>query len=629
MPGYHVPISGPMMQNPYHSLGHLGTYPDQSHLHASKTGKGCKKGNRDCVYPDPPTSKSSKSKDSNTSQKTSPKSSNEGEDADMDRVTNSLQTILDEDEPEELSSEERSDSQLSGSKATGSSNRNVTTRQSTESLSPDGIKESSPSVSTGGSSVTVAPSIDLNIPTDGRADWSHLPSDYQHYLNYFVENITSFHYSIMHDADDFFGTILPSLAVQHEPLLNAVVGFATYHATLQNPAGKLQDFLKYYNKSVTLLLESINRKEMNNILNLITILQLLTIEEYFGDWINLMGHQKAAFQVIRKIFTPDTVMHTPVGRACIDWYTRYDCYVAIMGGFPTDLPREWFNRMNEYNESQLGASPDEFRWKISSRSTQLRSISYDMSMLYARGSRGQIGPEDFTKEHKRITNELLEWKSTWDAALSVPEYLVTDFSYQRDVVPGDIVNPYMLGLLYEQPLFTNTLITTEWTSIMIMHLSQSSDIPAEQVFIEMAKHAYTICQYFETVEFWPLKPKGALIPLQPCISIAALFLPRDSRHQMWVRRKFALLDTMGFIHPTTRRIKMAHLFRDPSCAHWWLPNDEGLTPILQAIRTFADERNTAAVNAQQENIREVRHLFAKMEAAELALTTGNDVTGMS
>lgn len=258
-----------------------------------------------------------------------------------------------------------------------------------------------------------------------------------------------------------------------------------------------------------------------------------------------MGHQKAAFQVIRKIFTPDTVMHTPVGRACIDWYTRYDCYVAIMGGFPTDLPREWFNRMNEYNESQLGASPDEFRWKISSRSTQLRSISYDMSMLYARGSRGQIGPEDFTKEHKRITNELLEWKSTWDAALSVPEYLVTDFSYQRDVVPGDIVNPYMLGLLYEQPLFTNTLITTEWTSIMIMHLSQSSDIPAEQVFIEMAKHAYTICQYFETVEFWPLKPKGALIPLQPCISIAALFLPRDSRHQMWVRRKFALLDTMG------------------------------------------------------------------------------------
>ncbi|OAA47700.1 hypothetical protein NOR_02190 [Metarhizium rileyi] len=538
----------------------------------------------------------------------------------MELVANSLDMIPDMDELEELSSGERSDSQLSGSRARCSSNRSLPKRQSTDSLSQGRIKEPSPTISTGGNSDTIAPSIDLSIPPDGRADWSHLPSDYQRYLSYFAENITSFHYSMMHDADDFFGTILPSLAVQHEPLLNAVVGFATYHATLRNPAGKLQDFLKYYNKSVTLLLESINRKEMDNILNLLTILQLLTIEEYFGDWINLMGHQKAAFQVIRKIFTPTTVMNTPIGRACIDWYTRYDCYVAIMGGFPTDLPKEWFNRMNEYNKSQLGANPDELRWKISYRSTQLRSISYDMSMLYARGSRGQIGATDFAQQHNGITNKLLKWKSTWDAALSIPEYLVTDYFYQKAASPADIVNPYMPGVLYEQPLFTNTLITTEWTSIMIMHLAQSSDIPAEQVFMEMTKHAYTICQYFETVELWPLKPKGALIPLQPCISIAALFLPRDSRHQMWIRRKFALLDTMGFIHPTTRRMKMAQLFRDPSCAHWWLPDDEGLTPILEAIRAFADERNTAAVNAQHENLREVRHLFAKMEAAESTLT---------
>lgn len=58
---------------------------------------------------------------------------------------------------------------------------------------------------------------------------------------------------------------------------------------------------------------------------------------------------------------------------------------------------------------------------------------------------------------------------------------------------------------------------------------------------------------------------------------------------------------------------MAEVFRDPSCAHWWLPNGEGLTPILQSVRTFADERNAAVVDAQQENLREVRHLFAKLD----------------
>lgn len=57
---------------------------------------------------------------------------------------------------------------------------------------------------------------------------------------------------------------------------------------------------------------------------------------------------------------------------------------------------------------------------------------------------------------------------------------------------------------------------------------------------------------------------------------------------------------------------MAEIFGDPSCAHWWLPNDQGFTPILQSIRSFADERNARAVNSQQVNLREVKHLFDKL-----------------
>ncbi|KAG5935743.1 hypothetical protein E4U53_000383 [Claviceps sorghi] len=582
---------------------------------------GCKKGNRDCVYPDPPTSKSAKSKDGRVSpQRTSPKSSNEGENGDDDQDAKSLDTIMDEDDRVESSPDRNSDCQMPECWTRGSSIQASARRESADVASQNTSIEFCPSTSNDQGS-TPGLSLDPSIPTEGYTDWSHLPADYQHYLNYFVENITSFHYSISHDEENFFGRILPSLAVHHEPLLNAVVGFSAYHSTLRNPNGKLQEFLKYYNRSVTLLLESINTKKMDNVLTLATILQLLTTEasEYFGDWINLMGHQKAAFQVIRKIFSPESILHTVIGRACLDWYTRYDCFVALMGGFPTDLPKEWFRSMNDYHRCRAVANPDDLNCKISLRSTELRAISYDMSMLYARGGRGQIAPEEFAQEHSRITEKLLEWKSTWNSILSLPEYLVTDFSYRRMADPDDIVDPYMPGLLYRGPLFTNTLINTEWESIMIMHLSQSSDTPAEQVFLEMAKHAYTICQYFEAVEYWPLKPKGALIPLQCCVSLASLFLPRDSRHQMWARRKLALMDTMGFIYPTAQRLKMAQLFRDPSCARWWLPHDEGLTPVLQAVRAFADERNTAAVHAQYENIREVRHLFAKLESAEAAL----------
>ena len=63
---------------------------------------------------------------------------------------------------------------------------------------------------------------------------------------------------------------------------------------------------------------------------------------------------------------------------------------------------------------------------------------------------------------------------------------------------------------------------------------------------------------------------------------------------------------------------MGELFHDPSCSRWWLPNEEGFSPILQSIRTFADERNAAAMTVQAENLREVHHIFSKMEITDSA-----------
>jgi hypothetical protein len=57
---------------------------------------------------------------------------------------------------------------------------------------------------------------------------------------------------------------------------------------------------------------------------------------------------------------------------------------------------------------------------------------------------------------------------------------------------------------------------------------------------------------------------------------------------------------------------MAELFGDQACLRWWLPDDEGFTPILKSLRMFADERNATAVTAQTENLREVGHIFETM-----------------
>lgn len=67
-----------------------------------------------------------------------------------------------------------------------------------------------------------------------------------------------------------------------------------------------------------------------------------------------------------------------------------------------------------------------------------------------------------------------------------------------------------------------------------------------------------------------------------------------------------------YISPATMRRRMAEHFSDESCIRWWLPNDEGFTPLLQSIRAFADERNAMAASTQRDTLTQVRHVFSKM-----------------
>jgi len=267
-----------------------------------------------------------------------------------------------------------------------------------------------------------------------------------------------------------------------------------------------------------------------------------------------MGHQKAAFEVLTQLFTPQTVMQTPTGRMVLSWYARFDVFVGLMGGFETALPRDWFCAFADYYHEQASHDSSNIGWKIEECSARLRLISMEMSLLFGGVVKGEITRGDFASEHERLSKELREWKEGWDPALTDPSRAVKDFgSSGRARDANDIVDPFQEGVLWEHPLFPTTVLTCEWHSIVIMHECQanlgSQESAAEQQHQQppaaLSTHAYAICQIFEAVELWPSSPPGCLITIQACLAIAALFLPRDDRHHMWIRRKFALLEAMG------------------------------------------------------------------------------------
>ncbi|KAL2153229.1 hypothetical protein VTH82DRAFT_4384 [Thermothelomyces myriococcoides] len=599
----------------------------------------CRKGKRECNYPEPPPPKGSGASGSKSaagaSQQPSPSSSPDGEDDDEPEQDTRLDPIMDEDEEEPESAISQTSAPnfpIRRSSTTSSFSRPRVfsgNRQGSETPSYEG-KSESPALSSGGviGAQTPAKSPFPDLPTatsPSRPDWTFLPHELQFYLGYFYENITHHHYCAVNDADDFFRSILTSLALRDEALLYAVIGFSAYHHSMKNPNGGINEFLQYYSRSVTLLLGRMNN-ETHTVGTLLTILQLATIEEYLGDWVNLMGHQNAAHEVFSKLFTPQTVMQTPIGRAALMWYARFDVFISIMGSFKTSLSREWFTVPVDFYESRAAEEPQNLAWKMEACAARMRLLSQEMSHLYAQGAKQEVTTEDYIAEHRRLSAIWEEWKNAWDLALQDPAYLVNDFPGNPTPDPDDIVNPFAPAVLFRPPLFTSTLMTCEYHSISLMHASQAAEKLTEKDRVRLTEHAHAICQIFEAVELWPHSPAGSLAVLQAPLAIAALYLPRDVKHHMWIRRKLAMIESIGYISSITMRRRMAELFNDESCVRWWLPNDEGFTPLLQNIRAIADERNVnvMALATQRENLQQIQQNFSRMQMGQEEHAEGKD-----
>ncbi|KAM3512024.1 hypothetical protein MY11210_004350 [Beauveria gryllotalpidicola] len=626
--GQHLPINTVPLN--YQNFGHFTGFPGPSFAFQQSISKGrrksasaaaaeteqcdearpicerCRKGGRDCVYPDPSISKGGsrqKESASTSASNQSPTSSN-SEDAEHDDAKRSgaLDTIPDEDEDSTPPKHP-----LKSKLVLQISDRNLCGNYS---LSP--------------SSATATP-VDQLLPGHQQPDFhsllmgdqnlSNLPNDYQLHLQYLYENVTPHHYSLTNDTDNFFVRGMIIEASKNRLLLNAVVAFSSYLRSTEQPDAKLGDFLLYYNRSITLLLECIKEEQTHNLPTLLSILQLATIEEYLGDWLNLMGHQRAALELLTKLFTPQTILKTRIGQICLTWYSRFDAGMSFLRLTRSKLSRDWLSDAAAYYREKIKQEPNEIRWRAEERLIRLHIIRYDMSVLFSDAADGEMLESRFSEEHEQIAIQLKCWRDTWDSSLTTPDYAVRDYSWRPAPDADDIVDSCEPGVLFHPPLLSSTIILVEWHSLIILHKSLAKTIPREKekLMADLLLHSYAVCQLFEALGYWPATPKGVVSGLGVFLALVSFFLPRDTRHRVWLWRKFALLETMGSIQTLPFRSKIAKLFRDDNATRWWLADDEGFSPMLQNIRNFADERHNAADGGQLDYVQVMRKLFDKLD----------------
>jgi hypothetical protein len=100
------------------------------------------------------------------------------------------------------------------------------------------------------------------------------------------------------------------------------------------------------------------------------------------------------------------------------------------------------------------------------------------------------------------------------------------------------------------------------------------------------------------------------------------FFPVPSHPSLLLTKK-----NNSYIYPAALRQRMTGIW-GVDVMRWWLPNDEGYFPILQAVREFIDYRARVPQDTMQTDLRDMKGLFSALQLDDTdSIATRNSVGG--
>ncbi|KAG9946881.1 hypothetical protein KCU98_g18318, partial [Aureobasidium melanogenum] len=414
-----------------------------------------------------------------------------------------------------------------------------------------------------------------------------------------------------YDSGDFLKTTFLEIALGYEPLLYAITAFSAYHHTLAKPGGKLSSFLGYYNKSVSLLRQSLERSPRHTVATLLTILQLATFEEFLGDWVNLMGHQRAAYEILTELFTPQTIMQSETHRKIISWYIRFDLFAGFMHGYGMVLSREWHVACMEFYVRQARDKPRDLGSVFEEKFARSRLLATDISLIFARAK--TEGPsQELIVEMGKMSAQLETYAHELESAFKDTRTYVKEFPNAPKGEWDDVVGSTDPEFLWAGDLFTWNFILIDFWAIHLLFKSQIAQFDPTVGGEEVVASAFKVCKMFEALQYCGEDATAMILGAQASLGMAAACMPKDQRHTMWCRNKYAQIEQCGYIYPAALRQRMTGVW-GVDVMRWWLPNDEGYHPMLQAVREFIDYRARVPQDNVQSDLRDMKGLFKALQ----------------
>lgn len=276
------------------------------------------------------------------------------------------------------------------------------------------------------------------------------------------------------------------------------------------------------------------------------------MQEYLGDWLNLIGHQKAALTILKALYTPQTMQETPTLRIILIWYYRFDITVGFLSGNGVILERDWIAASHESSVKRKEQNPSSLTLKIEEYLNYHRLLAADLAILFAKRTKAKKGlisqsEQEFWTECNILAQRIKQFEDSWDPALKSSGKDEVKFSKWLPRPQDDIVDPTK-----QRPFFTGTLYPMNFAimdmcALKVMFKYKLAQLEGKPPPPECREEAFKAAQMFEAVELCPESRPGAILTMLQTFAITCLFLPKDKRTTTWLRRKFVSMEAKGYV----------------------------------------------------------------------------------
>lgn len=221
---------------------------------------------------------------------------------------------------------------------------------------------------------------------------------------------------------------------------------------------------------------------------------------------------------------------------------------GIVAGTEATLSRDWYIAKEHYDEYQVVLYPDDPYKQLVLAASITRRFGLDMTSLYAKLSGGIISMDEFAGQNDKLGQTLQSAKLIL-RQFDDSEYTVRSHPNKRPLTEDDIVDPYKPGALHQGLLWDANYAWIDIISAEMVFKYKSmltmKDTMKQPLLPELNRLAFDQCRLIEAIDRWPSRGYGHCIGFKNSIGMASMFLPKDQKHNMWSRRKMAMMEQHG------------------------------------------------------------------------------------